>query len=805
MVCSGDPPASLSPAMQFSDVIQDKQLFDACVAPIANACVYKGKPPERTVAPRVDGQPVNFDGHEHVKADLLDVEPQMEHARKFTIPNKESLSQPHIRAAAEYVASFHGNPQLLEQERERKLQSLFASASKLSACNPLARAFAPPLGKPLAKRFNVALLMVMVSAVGYPDAQLPFDIVQGVPNFGDIPASGSHAPCEVPAKLKQLDPFYARKLIGSIRRKAARSDPTQQQGYVDCYAKTVSEVEQGWMVGPYSKSELDALFPGGWHPSERFAQYRYEGSPCRPCDNFRTSGINDFNSYHERIVCENAGFPSRVGKYFYSLFTDIFGSSIPEHCCMAHGTDDLTKAYRQCVVRDHARNVVAIWNPHTKQVDFFILRGLPFGSAASVLQFNRYSQFMAYFLAAYFGICCVSYYDDYDVAEPLYSVHFAQNVLWRLHERVGFMLDKDKHVRAAVSGNAFLGVVTDFASFAAGKIYLRISAERRAKIVAMLQALLKAKSISAAQASSLRGKLYFCMLTAFNKVGRGPLHAFTERQYSHATHITSALMEAILFFLELIPNMAPRCIDMIQELRTTLVIWSDAMYEAPCGALGFIAYDPDDGRYYYSAYEVPSWVYLFFRVLQTYIGQLEILAVLFAYLTLPQRVVCSRPVLHYIDNTSSMAGAIKGYSSKSDSAFLLTILHLAFAMLHIAPWFAYVASKANCSDGPSRLDFSFAAGVLNAQWLEPICLTAEQFIAGPRAWISRKLPRAQRDSGAARRARKKQCIHQFGENRRCPHSLKLDHPSETCPRGHVRSATCVQCGFQCCAICKLPI
>ena len=246
------------------------------------------------------------------------------------------------------------------------------------------------------------------------------------------------------------------------------------------------------------------------------------------------------------------------------------------------------------------------------------------------------------------------------------------------------------------------------------------------------------------------------MLTAFNKVGRGPLYAFTERQYSHATHITPALMETILFFLELIPNMAPRCIDMVSELRSTLIIWSDAMYEASRGALGFVAFDPDDDQYYYSAYVVPSWVYLFFRVLQTYIGQLEILAVLFAYLTLPKHVVCNRPVLHYIDNTSSMAGAIKGYSSKSDSAFLLTILHLLFAVLSIAPWFAYVASKANCSDGPSRLDFSFAAGVLHAQWLKPICLTFEQWTAGPRAWISSKSPRAQRDSGAARRARKKQ-------------------------------------------------
>jgi len=42
---------------------------------------------------------------------------------------------------------------------------------------------------------------------------------------------------------------------------------------------------------------------------------------------------------------------------------------------------------------------------------------------------------MAYFLAVYFGVSCVSYYDDYGVVEPLYSVHF--------------VLDKGKHVRVA--------------------------------------------------------------------------------------------------------------------------------------------------------------------------------------------------------------------------------------------------------------------------------------------------------------------------------------------------------------------
>jgi hypothetical protein len=96
--------------------------------------------------------------------------------------------------------------------------------------------------------------------------------------------------------------------------------------------------------------------------------------------------------------------------------------------------------------------------------------------------------------------------------------------------------------------------VTDFSDFLRGLIHLRISPQRRDKICKMLAEVLASDSLTAAQASSLRGKLYFCMLTAFNKVGRGPLRAFTERQYSHSRHLTAELTEAILFFARLIPN-----------------------------------------------------------------------------------------------------------------------------------------------------------------------------------------------------------------------------------------------------------
>lgn len=69
---------------------------------------------------------------------------------------------------------------------------------------------------PIAKRFNFEYLkFVMVLAIRYHDTTLPFDIVRGVPNFGDIPATGSH----VASKRQTPEPHYVRRLIGSIRVK----------------------------------------------------------------------------------------------------------------------------------------------------------------------------------------------------------------------------------------------------------------------------------------------------------------------------------------------------------------------------------------------------------------------------------------------------------------------------------------------------------------------------------------------------------------------------------------------------------
>ena len=143
---------------------------------------------------------------------------------EFDIPDTNAFTQPHLRHAAKHVASFASKPNELHCERIRKLSVLKRVATKMAPTTRNALKFASPLGFPIAKRFHSGLILVLLTAASYADTTMSFDVVQGVPNFGDIPATGSHAPCEVPATHPKLDPFYARKLIGSMRRKASKAN-----------------------------------------------------------------------------------------------------------------------------------------------------------------------------------------------------------------------------------------------------------------------------------------------------------------------------------------------------------------------------------------------------------------------------------------------------------------------------------------------------------------------------------------------------------------------------------------------------
>ena len=84
-----------------------------------------------------------------------------------------------------------------------------------------------------------------------------------------------------------------------------------------------------------------------------------------------------------------------------------------------------------------------------------------------------------------------------------------------------------------------------------------------------------------------------------------------------------------------------------------------------------------------------------------YIGQLELLAAVAVYYSVPQWFR-QRAVIHYVDNSSAVAALVKGYSSRPDSAKILYAFWAMVAGLGALPWFYYVRSEANVGDFPSR-------------------------------------------------------------------------------------------------------
>jgi len=603
---------------------------------------------------------------------------------------------------------------------------------------------------PIAKGYDIHAMWWAARQMNYPDVEMCAGFVNGFKLVGNLwPPTYIHRAKLTQATMDSEACHHSgnKRMIGSIRRRGLKAKGDALKDLTECYAKTVQEVEEGWMEGPFSFSDLVERFPEGFWVMQRNPHRRYASAPVRPVDDGKRSGHNKCTTAHESIQCENADYGCRMA----AIFRGLLGPTE-----LKIGTDDLKKAFRQIPCSQARFNIVAIWNPSKQRVEFFIIRGFPFGCLSSVLHFNRLPRFIVHLLRRFFGVCVTHFYDDYCVAEPASTAHSAQYCVRRVHEILGFVLDHGKHIRAAIS-NPFLGVITDFSSVRKGIVIVRIQEERRAKIVDLLEDIIVANKLTPSHASSVRGKLYFSACTCFGRVGVPALQAFVKRQYGKGTRLTPALVAAIYFFISLLTSPMPRLVHIKRKTRSALRIWSDAMLQDGIGRLGFAFYDPDDSSYFFSSFLVPAWMLAMFRFPTHCIGQLEIMAALFVYITIEKFDVSrlkDRDVLHWVDNTSAIFGLYKGYSASDDSSRLIQIFHLLMAKLNFRTWWEYVASKANIADLPSRGDFTLLLQ-WGAIWLEPVWMTQTMYEAPFLRWLVafRKRVRSRISGGAQRRAR----------------------------------------------------
>ena len=178
--------------------------------------VCAAPPQQRYSAARFDGQhEMPWNEHANMVAETDDalshVQQSIDKLQGITSVASRGMEDEqnmHLLAASSYVMQHSDNLDNVIQQRDQKMQRLREISRDLQPNTQRVRGLISPLNFPVAKRINSALFFVMALSTGYPDTTIATDLVVGMQNCGHFPASGSHAPCHVPASLEELDPTY---------------------------------------------------------------------------------------------------------------------------------------------------------------------------------------------------------------------------------------------------------------------------------------------------------------------------------------------------------------------------------------------------------------------------------------------------------------------------------------------------------------------------------------------------------------------------------------------------------------------
>ena len=621
--------------------------------------------------------------------------------------------------AAQHVASFVEDPEKLLIKRGLDRNEIQRIADSILHLSSGLRRLMTPSVLTVASTVHLALLDALSQAMEWPDTDFVNNFVLGFPIVGYVP------PSHVPAfrKVPRTETTDIGSLQNSVHnaRVARRilkqkDDPSQATKAEVMWQSAMDEKDKGQCQGPfYSTQALNDKFGGrdSWRCMERFGveQERADGSTkVRGCDNAASSKHNECTDLGETITCESVDFPLRMA----AMFSQLIDLDVP--WSMALGTDDVEAAYRRLPCATPQFSVVALLDPHTGMVAYFTVPGLCFGLTASVNQFNRLPELIVAACRRIFGLVNSHYVDDYPTCEPSYAKCSAQTTLRLLHSLIGIPLAPSKHVRMGCL-TVFMGVTHDFSRFALYReVTMRPKEGRVEKICKAVTALCAANATaSPAQLSSLRGKLQFVFSVAFYRIGRPALYAISRFQRTHRRQrvVPQYLRSALEFLLAVLPHLPPRLVSMRRRVQAAMrpptIIWSDAMWTPSIPApaqVGFVVWEPPNepssvGTFTYGHRVLTSSELAALEERGNQILPLELLAVACVYETLGYELR-DREVIHFIDNAAALSNSIRGSAKREDCARIVCSTHLALARARIIPWFAYVASKANVSDLPSR-------------------------------------------------------------------------------------------------------
>ena len=501
----------------------------------------------------------------------------------------------------------------------------------------------------------------------------------------------------------------SRALIGHDRESPVHGPEGPPEMAQAIWEKTQREVEAGTMGPALTLDQVHAKYGTEVQVAPSFGLA--QGTKYRRIDDHSASGVNQMAHRLQKV-------PMTMVDYI-----GVMLRALAEHSSSIKlATEDMKAAYRQIALHpaDVRFAITAVYNPVRDEVSLHEMFGQPFGAGHSVPNFCRVAEWVSRCSVRLFHTFSDHFFDDFFCLEPTSTVDSALFCIKALFTELGFRLDVDKS-QPPSEVCAILGIMFSTQSLSAERrIFLEAKPSRVTNLRNTIQQVLKEEHLSAATAASVVGKFGFLCSTLFGKVGRccaGPLRMrqYSQHRYQGLTPDLKWSLHMMLAFLDHCPSRELFLVD-----QPPLVLYTDASDvpdRQPQRLVGAVLFIPETHSLLYSAQEVPQSMVEAWRPRKSYMGQLELVAPLWA-LSLWDSYIRERSILLFVDNDSAAANLVKGYSPQPDSAHLVGSFWVTAAQLKLHVYIDHVESKSNLADGPSRNSFAEVIE-LGGTWTPP--------------------------------------------------------------------------------------
>ena len=554
---------------------------------------------------------------------------------------------------------------------------------------------------------KILLLRDMLREIGFPEVDALIHLFSsGFPLVGPFPHTGSFPSADRAATVRTEDLWRGSRAFRMHLLKTVRGSGDADLDAA-VYEATRKEVESGTLSGPHDAADLDACL-GCWLPARRFGVR--QGQQVRPVDDFSEGGVNAAFEASETVAPADLDHIAAGVRAHMAAFQGDKGAGL----CHPDYKDrklvgrmwDLKKAYRQIAVapRDQSFAVIAVWNPEAKCVEWYRMAGMPFGASSSVLGFNWIAFALCCVLVQIFTVAASNFYDDFTVVEFPALACSTEFIVDAVFQLLGWTV---KELASFSDQPAPLGAVLDLRGCPSGVALLANREQRVREITQDIDAVLSAGSASPVELRRLRGRLVHARAQAFGRFGAGAFRALS--CLAEGRGHGRALPDEFVFALRALRThlQAARPREVRARYPLPPLLFTDGACEQVGGStvvtIGGVLLLPADRTMLYFSGTVPP------ALVQTWEadGSRQVIAEGELFPQLVARLIWadhlrSTSCLSFIDNDSSRAMLVRGYSTNVHCAALVEAVIAEDAALGLAAWFERVPSHSNIADAPSR-------------------------------------------------------------------------------------------------------